>query len=215
MPPPGKLKPASPLLRSDQPLLPEWQKPALTNSKIRLDGAVADYDLIRELIEQTIPGFDNYNDRIRVPGGFRMPLPPTERVWPTSTGKAMFSVFHGVNENVTGEGENTLRLITLRSHDQYNTTIYAMDDRYRGVFGRRDIIFMNEGDMEQLGLDMAIASISERPCLTAISAWKISPSWPTALRQVLSAPIIPRPMFWFRSIILIKRAVRLLINPYR
>ncbi|MGE2103763.1 FdhF/YdeP family oxidoreductase [Citrobacter koseri] len=149
----GKLKPASPLLRSEPAIIAGMAKATLTNSKIGWMELVADYDLIRELIEQTIPGFDNYNDRIRVPGGFRMPLPPTERVWPTSTGKAMFSVFHGVNENVTGEGENTLRLITLRSHDQYNTTIYAMDDRYRGVFGRRDIIFMNEGDMEQLGLE--------------------------------------------------------------
>ena len=91
---------------------------------------VEDYDRIRNLIEQTIPGFENYNERIRIPGGFRMPLPPTERIWPTATGKAMFSVFDGVNENASGEGDNVLRLITLRSHDQYNTTIYALDDRY-------------------------------------------------------------------------------------
>lgn len=82
-----------------------------------------------------------------------MPLPPTERVWPTPTGKAMFSVFDGVDENINGIGENVLRLVTLRSHDQYNTTIYALDDRYRGVFGRRDVLFMNEGDMSQLGLE--------------------------------------------------------------
>ena len=90
-----------------------------------LDAPVADYDRIRDLIEQTIPGFEDYNARIRVPGGFRMPLPPTKRIWPTATGKAMFSVFEGVNEDASGEGDNVLRLITLRSHDQYNTTIYA------------------------------------------------------------------------------------------
>ncbi len=80
-----------------------------------------------------------------------MPLPPTERIWPTATGKAMFSVFKGVHENVVVEGEDVMRLVTLRSHDQYNTTIYAMDDRYRGVFGRRDVLFMNEQDMAARG----------------------------------------------------------------
>ena len=149
----GKLKPASPLIRSEPAIVAGMAQATLKNSRVGWKALVADYDLIRELIAQTIPGFDNYNDRIRVPGGFRMPLPPTGRVWPTATGKAMFSVFDGVEENVSGEGENVLRLITLRSHDQYNTTIYAMDDRYRGVFGRRDILFMNEGDMEQLGLE--------------------------------------------------------------
>jgi len=81
-----------------------------------------------------------------------MPLPPTERIWPTPEGKAVFSVFPGVDENIKGEGDDILRLVTLRSHDQYNTTIYALDDRYRGVFGRRDILFMNEDDMAQRGL---------------------------------------------------------------
>ncbi|KOQ84165.1 hypothetical protein ABW48_26130 [Pluralibacter gergoviae] len=74
-------------------------------------------------------------------------------MWPTASGKAMFSVFEGVDENAPGVGENPLRLVTLRSHDQYNTTIYALDDRYRGVFGRRDVLFMNKGDMAQLGLE--------------------------------------------------------------
>jgi len=59
----------------------------------------------------------------------------------------------GVPENASGDGEHVLRLITLRSHDQYNTTIYALDDRYRGVFGRRDVLFMNEEDMAQSGLE--------------------------------------------------------------
>ena len=97
----------------------------------------ADYDRIRDLIERTIPGFDGYNERIRVPGGFRMPLPPTERRWPTPSGKAMFSVFPGARENYEPWADDVLRLITIRSHDQYNTTIYGLDDRYRGVFGRR------------------------------------------------------------------------------
>ena len=149
----GKLKPASPLIRSEPAIVAGMARATLKQTKVNWLELVTDYDLIRELIEQTIPGFDNYNDRIRVPGGFRMPLPPIQRIWPTATGKAMFSVFDGVDENAKGEGDNVLRLITLRSHDQYNTTIYALDDRYRGVFGRRDILFMNEGDMDSLGLE--------------------------------------------------------------
>lgn len=82
-------------------------------------------------------GFDDYNLRIRVPGGFRMPLPPTERKWNTPSGKAMFSVFPGVRERYEPWPDDVLRLVTIRSHDQYNTTIYGMDDRYWGVFGRR------------------------------------------------------------------------------
>ena len=149
----GKLKPASPHLRAEPAIVAGMAKATLKNTRVDWFELVADYDRIRTLIEQTIPGFDRYNERIRIPGGFRMPLPPTQRVWPTATGKAMFSVFDGVDENVSGEGDNVLRLITLRSHDQYNTTIYALDDRYRGVFGRRDVLFMNEGDMAQLGLE--------------------------------------------------------------
>ncbi|MFO3905991.1 FdhF/YdeP family oxidoreductase [Enterobacter hormaechei] len=149
----GKLKPASPWLRSEPAIVAGIAHATLTNSNTDWLALVDDYDRIRERIEQTLPGFENFNARIRVPGGFRMPLPPTERVWPTASGKAMFSLFDGVTENSPGEGENVLRLVTLRSHDQYNTTIYALDDRYRGVFGRRDVLFMNEEDMQQLGLE--------------------------------------------------------------
>ena len=149
----GKLKPASPLLRSEPAIVAGIAHATLTNSNTDWLELVADYDRIRDRIEQTLPGFENFNARIRIPGGFRMPLPPTERIWPTPTGKAMFSLFDGVEENLPGEGENVLRLVTLRSHDQYNTTIYALDDRYRGVFGRRDVLFMNEADMQQLGLE--------------------------------------------------------------
>jgi molybdopterin-dependent oxidoreductase alpha subunit len=149
----GKLKPASPSLRAEPAIVAGMAKATLSHTRVGWMDLVADYDLIRDLIEQTIPGFEGYNARIRIPGGFRMPLPPTQRVWPTATGKAMFSVFDGVDENARGVGDNLLRLITLRSHDQYNTTIYALDDRYRGVFGRRDVLFMNEEDMARLGLE--------------------------------------------------------------
>lgn len=149
----GKLKPASELLRSEPAIVAGMAKAVMPGSKVPWDELIEDYDVIRDLIEKTIPGFDDYNARIRQPGGFRMPLPPTERQWPTATGKAMFSVFSGLHEDETTADKDTLRLITLRSHDQYNTTIYALDDRYRGVFGRRDVLFMNDSDLQRLGLE--------------------------------------------------------------
>jgi molybdopterin-dependent oxidoreductase alpha subunit len=150
----GRLTPASEHLRSEPAIVAGMAQATLPNSKVPWAELVADYDRIRDLIEKTVPGFEQFNTRIRTPGGFRLPLPPTERQWPTASGKAMFSVYGGVKEDadVFG-GEHVLRLITLRSHDQYNTTIYALDDRYRGVFGRRDMLFMNEADMTARGLE--------------------------------------------------------------
>ncbi|OAJ57372.1 CbbBc protein [Paraburkholderia ginsengiterrae] len=149
----GKLTPASEFLRSEPAIVAGIAKATLPDSKVNWMELVADYDKIRDLIEKTIPGFENYNARIRVPGGFRMPLPPTERIFPTPTSKAMFSVYHGVKEDAHVDGDDVLRLVTLRSHDQYNTTIYALDDRYRGVFGRRDVLFMNDDDLADRGLE--------------------------------------------------------------
>jgi anaerobic selenocysteine-containing dehydrogenase len=94
-----------------------------------------------------------FNERIRVPGGFRLPLPPTERVWNTPSGKAEFLRFVGLREDPALADPTVLKLTTLRSHDQYNTTIYGLDDRYRGVFGRRDVLFMNEEDLAERGME--------------------------------------------------------------
>ncbi|UVA80965.1 FdhF/YdeP family oxidoreductase [Pandoraea commovens] len=149
----GKLKPASEHLRSEPAIVAGMARAALPASKVDWFSLIEDYDRIRDLIERTVPGFDDYNARIRVPGGFRMPLPPTERQWNTPSGKAIFSVFKGVRENYEPWADDVLRLITIRSHDQYNTTIYAMDDRYRGVFGRRDVLFMHPNDLASHGLE--------------------------------------------------------------
>lgn len=149
----GKLTPASDHLRSEPAIVAGMARATLPNSKLSWTELVVDYDRIRDLIERTVPGFEDFNRRIRVPGGFRLPLPPTERQWPTPAGKAMFSVYGGVKEDADALGAGMLRLITIRSHDQYNTTIYALDDRYRGVFGRRDVLFMNAEDMAAQGIE--------------------------------------------------------------
>ena len=149
----GRLKPASLQLRSEPAIVAGIAAATLPDSRVDWLNLVADYDRIRERIERTVPGFDDYNARIRIPGGFRMPLPPTERQWPTPSGKAQFSVFPGVRETYEPWADDVLHLVTIRSHDQYNTTIYGMDDRYRGVFGRRDVLFMHPADLAARGLE--------------------------------------------------------------
>jgi len=148
----GKLKPASPHLRSEPVIVAGMAAASLPMSTVAWMDLVADYDRIRDKIEIVFPDFADYNRRIRVPGGFRLPLAPTERIWLTASGKAEFILFDGVEEDPAVGQPDILRLATIRSHDQYNTTIYGLDDRYRGVFGRRDVLFMNEGDLAALGL---------------------------------------------------------------
>lgn len=110
---------------------------------------IDDYGVIRDAIEGTIPGFDRYNERIEKPGGFYLPNGPRERVFNTVTGKAVLTV----NEtNVLQVPEGHLLLSTVRSHDQFNSTIYGLDDRYRGVHGGRRVVFMHRDDIAALGL---------------------------------------------------------------
>ena len=145
----GKLSPASEQLRSEPAIIAGIAAATLPASKVDWAWLVADYDRIRDMIEAVFPEFQDFNARIRHPGGFRLPLPPTERVWTTKSGKAEFISFVGLEEDPASTDSMVLKLATIRSHDQYNTTIYGLDDRYRGVFGRRDIVFMNEDDLAQ------------------------------------------------------------------
>ena len=149
----GKLEPASEHLRSEPAIVAGMAAAALPASKVDWMGLIADYDRIRDKIEIVFPDFADYNRRIRTPGGFRLPLGPTERLWHTPSGKAEFLLFEGLNEDPAITGDDVLKLATIRSHDQYNTTIYGLDDRYRGVFGRRDVLFMNETDLAACALE--------------------------------------------------------------
>ncbi|QNP40709.1 FdhF/YdeP family oxidoreductase [Lysobacter solisilvae (ex Woo and Kim 2020)] len=148
----GKLTPASEYLRSEPAIVAGLATATLPNSRVPWMNMIADYDIIRDAIESVFPEFEKYNERIRTPGGFRLPLPPTERVWNTPSGKAEFLRFTGLEEDPSFTDPTIMKLATIRSHDQYNTTIYSLDDRYRGVFGRRDVVFMNEDDMAELGI---------------------------------------------------------------
>jgi molybdopterin-dependent oxidoreductase alpha subunit len=149
----GRLPPPSDQVRSEPAIIAGIAKAVLGDRYgIDWDAMIADYDRIRDAIEGVFPAFKDYNRRIREPGGFRLPLPPTERVWKTPSGKAEILVAPGLNEDPRYTDPDVLTLTTLRSHDQYNTTIYGFDDRYRGVFGRRDVIFMSPADLAARGL---------------------------------------------------------------
>jgi molybdopterin-dependent oxidoreductase alpha subunit len=150
----GFVKPASPQLRSEVAIVAGIAKATLgPTPQVDWDAMVGNYDLIRDKIEVVMPElFRAYNARIREPGGFRLHNSASERVWNTPTGKANFIPFLGLEEDPVYSDPLVLRLSTMRSHDQYNTTIYGLDDRYRSLFGRRDVVFMNAQDIARAGL---------------------------------------------------------------
>ncbi len=154
----GMNKPASPHLLSEPAIVARLAHATLKHSKTPWLEYIKDYSKIRDAIEQTMPvAFKKYNERIKKPGGFRMPVPSSERIWNTPSNKAEFTV-HAIPQNSPIHqarkqyGDQLFVLMTTRSHDQYNTTIYGMDDRYRGVFGERRVIFMNPLDIERMSL---------------------------------------------------------------
>jgi molybdopterin-dependent oxidoreductase alpha subunit len=149
----GNLPPASAHLRSEPAVVAGIAKATLQGRYgIDWDGMVADYDRIRDAIEIVFPEFKEYNTRVRQPGGFRLDIPAARREWRTPSGRANFLVVPGLDSDPRLAEPGVLTLMTIRSHDQYNTTIYGLDDRYRGVFGRRDIVFLHEQDLADNGL---------------------------------------------------------------
>lgn len=149
----GLVEPPSADLRSEVAIVCGMAKATLSASGIDWDGFAADYSRIRHKIEEVLPElFADFNQRIEKPGGFHLYIPPRQRIWNTSTRRANFILFPGLDEDPPMSDPAMLRLATLRSHDQYNSTIYSLDDRYRGVFGGRMVVFMNEADMLERGI---------------------------------------------------------------
>ena len=139
----GVLKPAGVMLKSECAVVAGIAQAALPQSVVAWEYLVEDYDRIRNDIEAVLPEFADYNQRIRHPGGFHLINAAAERRWMTSSGKANFITSKGLLEDPSSAFNSKLVMATVRSHDQYNTTIYGMDDRYRGVFGQRDVVFMS------------------------------------------------------------------------
>lgn len=151
----GVVEPASPYLRSEPAILAGLAKALLPHAPaIDWDRWAGDYSLIREEIAAIYPEiFHDFNARMWTPGGFRRPSPASKREWKTPNGKANFKTPKSLEEDpdLPVPNPSILRLMTMRSDEQFNTTIYSLDDRFRGVFGTRRVLFMNAADIERLG----------------------------------------------------------------
>jgi anaerobic selenocysteine-containing dehydrogenase len=149
----GRLHPASEHLLSEVAIVSRLARATLGETPtIPWESFEGDYDLIRERIARVVPGFDDFNRRVREPGGFRLPNPVNERRYPTPSGKAVFTR-NTFDRLAVPEGHLVLQ--TMRSHDQWNTVPYAPNDRYRGIHNARRVVLVNPADLEALGLDDA------------------------------------------------------------
>jgi len=146
----GALPPASPLLRSECAIVAGLARAVLgPQGPVPWEDLVADYDRIRDRIERVVPGFEDFNRRLRRPGGFALPSGARVRRFETPSRRAHFTV-HALPDDALAPG--CFRLTTVRSHDQFNTTIYGFDDRYRGISGDRRVVFLNPEDLSEAGL---------------------------------------------------------------
>ncbi|WP_029012944.1 FdhF/YdeP family oxidoreductase [Niveispirillum irakense] len=150
----GFARPASADLLSEPRIVAEIAKASLPpNPNVPWDGWADDYSLVRDAMAATWPDlFANFNARLGEPGGIEKPLPARERQWHTNTGKANFKLPKALSASFAADVPGALRLITLRSNDQFNTTIYGYRDRFRGIEGTRMVVLLNRDDMARLGV---------------------------------------------------------------
>ncbi|MDD1976521.1 FdhF/YdeP family oxidoreductase [Pseudomonas tussilaginis] len=152
----GQLQPLSRQMRSEPAVIAGIAAATLGAKPVDWNWLVGDYARIRDLISDTIPGFDSFNQRLEHPGGFYLGNSAGQRQWKTASGLANFKANRLpedlLHERVRETGQvPDLIMQSMRSHDQYNTTIYGLDDRYRGVKGQRNVLFVNEADIIRLG----------------------------------------------------------------
>lgn len=146
----GVLEPLAGDMKSEVAIVCGMAKATLGNrSTVDWDAYTDNYDTIRDAISRVIPGFEQFNEKIRKPGGFYLPNGPRERNFTTENGKANFTVTNMVMHHLEPD---QLVLMTIRSHDQFNTTVYDYNDRYRGIHGERRVVFMNPQDMAERGI---------------------------------------------------------------
>jgi len=150
----GQREPVGPDVRSEPAIVAGIAKAVLPpNPNVDWDGWVGNYARVRDAIEATYPEqFKDFNRRLFTPGGFPRPLAARQRQWRTPNGKANFTVPESLSEGPS-VAEDTYQLITVRADGQFNTTVYTEDDRFRGIFGSRNVVLMNPADIAKLGLN--------------------------------------------------------------
>jgi len=159
----GSVTPLAQSLRSETAIVADIAEATLEKNTIHWQKLKGNYDLIRDLIEQSIPGFTNFNQQLEEPGGFYLGNSAAQLKWGNQQEKALFSA-HSLPSNIVNISEGQLSdlhnknqplytLQSLRSHDQYNTTIYGMDDRYRGISNARNVLFINKKDASKQGFN--------------------------------------------------------------
>ncbi|WP_174279795.1 FdhF/YdeP family oxidoreductase [Sphingomonas bacterium] len=150
----GRVEPAADTLLSEPAIIAGIARATLPpNPKVPWEEWVADYSLVRDAIETTYPDqFARFNERLHVPGGFWKGVPAAHRQWTTPSGRAEFNVPKVMNSTGFEDQVGRMRLVTLRSNDQFNTTIYGYDDRFRGIKGTRQVALMNRLDLVEMGL---------------------------------------------------------------
>jgi len=159
----GSVTPLAQSLRSETAIVADIAEVTLEKNTIHWQKLKGNYDLIRDLIEQSIPGFTNFNQQLEQPGGFYLGNSAAQLKWGNQQEKALFSA-HSLPSNIVNISEGQLSdlhnknqplytLQSLRSHDQYNTTIYGMDDRYRGISNARNVLFINKKDASKQGFN--------------------------------------------------------------
>jgi molybdopterin-dependent oxidoreductase alpha subunit len=172
----GKLSPASPDLLSEPAIICRIGAKCFGGEPFDWMSFSSDHDVTRELIEAVIPGFTNFNKKVRDKGGFYLPNGPRDGpTWNTPSGKAVIHSHTLLERSIR---DDRFILMTVRSHDQYNTTIYGMDDRYRGIYNSRRIVMMNREDMKELGLGpMDVVDLTSHFAGREILAekWKVIP----------------------------------------
>ena len=145
----GSFNPASPHLQSEHAIIAGIANATFKNSPINWTAMKDDYNVVRNHIAATIPGFENFNEKVQQPSGFYLPNGARERNFNLPDKKAKFTI-NPLTENNVAKGN--FIMMTIRTHDQYNTTIYGMDDRYRGIINERRVILMNKSDIEESNL---------------------------------------------------------------
>lgn len=150
----GRNAPAADALLSEPAIVAKLAQATLKHSKTPWAWLIEDYDRIRDKIAEVVSGFTDFNRRVHVPGGFYLGNSAAERRWQTAAGKAIFCApsLPKATQQDERKALAPFKLMTVRSHDQYNTTVYGLDDRYRGVFGQRRVCFINPADLARLGL---------------------------------------------------------------